>query len=217
MKRRINWSVLFTALVALTLAQPRICDAESATRPETKNREIKKMKTIPPVFGEVFAKVSHWGGVPNADPCLPEQMRNFPYDESRGIFLNAPTKIITNGKYVFPLCGSYIFSQKFLNTIGNEYEELVIVVVNTKTHQSYSTNRINRNLDNVRPKLSGDPSKKYQGTDEELEQLTAGSSFAMDLYYYIPNLPKKPAKYLIYAILGDQKSNVVEVEVVDRE
>lgn len=209
---------MFVALLALMLFQQGVCSEKPATKStEAKKQEVKKMRTIPPVFGEVFAKVSHWGGVPEEGPCLPKQMQNFPYDDSRGIFLNAPTKVITNGKYVLPLCGGYNFSQKFLNSIHSEYEALVIVVVDTKTHQSYSTNRIDGNMDEPRPKLSGDPSRKYQGTDKELEELTAGSSFAMDLYYYISSLPKRPAKYLIYAIFGDQKSNVVEVEVVDHE
>jgi hypothetical protein len=84
--------------------------------------------------------------------------------------------------------------------------------VNRKTHQSYSSNLIDKSQDATYPDDS-----RLEGTEEELEELTEASRFAMDLYHYIPNLTKKPAKYLIYALLGDQKSNVVEVEVVDHE
>lgn len=213
-------SVLFTIGIGIALVgYPELSNgAESA--PGSRKQETKKMRTVPPIFGEVFKDVSPWGGVADPEPCLPAELRvENPFDllKKRGIFLNAPTKVITNGKYVLPVCGSYNFSQKFLNTIRDIDQELVIVAVNTKTHQSYSTNLVNKALDELRPELTGGLSEKWQGTDEQLERLTAGRSFALSLYHYIPELPRKPAKYLIYALLGEQKSNVVEVEVVDRE
>jgi hypothetical protein len=109
------------------------------------------------------------------------------------------------------VCGGYRLSGKFLNQFRNVDKEITIVVVNTASHRSYSTNLIDKSLDATYP----DP-EKIPRTEEELERV-AGGFFDLDLYHYLPDLPKRPAKYLIYALLGDQKSNVVEVEVVDHE
>ena len=54
---------------------------------------------------------------------------------------------------------------------------------------------------------------KAVGTDEELEMNTTTSWFNIDLYNYIHTLPQKPGKYQIYALVGEIKSNVVEVEI----
>lgn len=188
--------------------------AEAGTPPNIQKQENKKMRTIPPVFGQVFEKEGRWGiSIDTARPCLPAEMQDFPLDDrKRGLFIAAPAKVVTNGKYVLPLCGGYHLSKKFLNQFRNVYKELTIVVVDAKSHRSFSTNLIDKSLDAEYPDQS-----ISSGTERELEELTVGGYIAINLYHYIPELPKKPAKYLIYALLGDQKSNVVEVEVVDRE
>lgn len=165
-------------------------------------KEPTKIKTIPSSFETI-----PWNQFKESS-CTPKiDMLN----DERGFLIAAPTKVITYGDYHLPLCGRYVFSKKFLNQFKHINSEMTVVVVDTKTHRSYSSNLRSKTAE-MFPERS-----KAIGTDKELEELTGGSWFNIDVYYFIENLPKHPAKYLIYVMLGDQKSNVVEVEVVDRE
>ena len=155
-----------------------------------------KMKTIPPLFETVQL------GPFEETACSPE-LGGWDY---RGIKLNAPTKVIVNEEYILPLCGSWVFSKKFLNNFNNIDSAIVIVVTDMRTFKSYSSSL-------QRPGLQYPKTGKAVGTDEELETNTTTSWFNIDLYDYIANLPQKPGKFQIYALVGEVKSNVVEVEI----
>lgn len=165
------------------------------------NKQIK-IKTIPSSFESI-----PWNQYSKSS-CTPEIDW---LNGERGFLIAAPTKVITQGQYHLPLCGTYVFSKKFLNKFKHINSELTVVVVDAKTHRSYSSNLTDKSMEVIAER------SKAVGTDEELEKLSGGSWFNIDVYYFIESLPKRPAKYIIYALLGDQKSNVVEVEVVDRE
>lgn len=152
-----------------------------------------KMKTVPPVFETI---VGHIGET----PCTPE-LGGWDY---RGIKLNAPTKVIVIEEFLLPLCGVWQFSDKFLNRFRDYYSMVVIVATDMKTFKSYSGSL---------SKPGQIERRKMVGTDEELENNTSSVSFNIDLYNYIPSLPQKPGKYQIYALVGEVKSNVVEVEI----
>ena len=153
------------------------------------------MKTIPPLFESTLGQVGE-------SACSPP-LGGWDY---RGIKLNAPTKVIISEEFVLPLCGAWKFSHKFLNKFMNTYSAVVIVVTDMKTFKSYSGNL-------QEPWMQYEDAGKAVGTDEELETNTTASRFNIDVYDYIQGLPQKPGKYLIYALVGDVKSNVVEVEV----
>jgi hypothetical protein len=154
------------------------------------------MRTIPPLFETI--QLDRTG----ESPCSPE-LGGWDY---RGIKLNAPTKVIISEEFVLPLCGAWKFSKKFLNKFKNTFSAVAIVVTDMKTFKSYSSNL-------QRPGLQYPEIGKAVGTDEELEINTSSVSFNIDIYDYVRDLPQKPGKYLIYALVGDVKSNVVEVEI----
>jgi hypothetical protein len=154
------------------------------------------MKTIPPLFETIQL------GRMEESACTPP-LGGWDY---RGIKLNAPTKNIIREEFVLPLCGSWQFSDKFINKFKNIHTEIVIVVTDMKTFKSYSGNLRT-------PGFEYKENRKAVGTDEELEENTAASWFNIDIYDYVRDLPQKPGKYLIYALVGDVKSNVVEVEI----
>lgn len=153
-----------------------------------------KMKTIPPLFETVQL------GTPGETACTPK-LGGWDY---RGIKLNAPTKVTVSEEYILPLCGGWQFSDRFLNRFKDYYSMVVIVVTDMKTFKSYSGNLSEPGQMERR---------KMVGTDEELENNTSSVSFNIDLYDYIPSLPQKAGKFQIYALVGEVKSNVVEVEI----
>ena len=155
-----------------------------------------KMKTIPSLFESVQL------GPTEESACSP-QLGGWDY---RGIKLNAPTRVIVTEEYILPLCGGWQFSEKFLNRFRNIFSMVVIVVTDKITFKSYSASL-------RKPGLEYKDKSKSIGTDEELENNTSSVNFNIDLYNYIPDLPQKPGKYQIYALVGEVKSNVVEVEI----
>ncbi len=154
------------------------------------------MKTIPPLFENIPM------GQMSESPCIPE-INDWDY---RGIELNAPSKVIISDEFALPLCGAWQFSYKFINKFRRIHNEIVIVVTDTVTYKSYSGNL-------EKPGYERQDYKKAVGTDEELEMNTASSRFNIDVFDYVRSLPEKTGKYSIYAIIGDVKSNVVEVEL----
>lgn len=154
------------------------------------------MKTIPPLFETI--QLDRTG----KSACSPE-LGGWDY---RGIKLNAPTKVIISDEFVLPLCGGWQFSDKFLNKYKNIHTEVVLVVTDIRTFKPYSGNL-------RKPGFEYKENRKAVGTDQELEENTVTHWFDIDVYDYVQNLPQKPGKYLIYALVGDVKSNVVEVEL----
>ena len=154
------------------------------------------MKTIPSLFETI--QLDRTG----KSACSPE-LGGWDY---RGIKLNAPTKVIISEEFVLPLCGGWQFSNKFINRFRNIFTEIVFVVTDMKTFKSYSGNL-------RKPGFEYEDSQKAVGTDAKLEESGHTSWFNIDVYDYIQDLPQKPGKYLIYALVGDVKSNVVEVEI----
>lgn len=163
------------------------------------------MKTIPPDFEKVDL------GSFKESLCTPQKI--WPPDgRPRGIWIAAPTKVITNGDYQFPLCGSWLLSTKYLNKFRNLELAMTTVVVDAATHKSYSDNFADKQFDMIYYDRT-----PTSGTDEELEDWTEGGWFNIDVFRYVPSLPKRPGKFIVYVLLGEQKSNVVNVEVVDKE
>ena len=154
------------------------------------------MKTIPPLFETI--QLDRTG----ESLCSPK-LGGWDY---RGIKLNAPTKVIISEEFVLPLCGGWQFSYKFLNKFKNTDSAVVIVVTDVKAYKSYSSNL-------QKPGMHYPETRKAIGTDQELEENTVAEWFDIDVYDYVRDLPQKPGKHLIYALVGDVKSNVVEVEI----
>lgn len=156
----------------------------------------KSMKTIPSSFENISL------GNKSESSCSPK-IESWGF---RGILLNSPEKVLISSEFVIPLCGSHQLSELFINKFKRYDHEIVIVVTDTKSYKSYSGKL-------SKPGFKTEEYTKAIGSDEELERNTAGGWFNIDVYDYVRSLPEKEGKYLIYATIGDFKSNVVEVEV----
>lgn len=156
----------------------------------------KTMKTIPEKFESIKL------GDIEKNSCIPE------IDEwdFRGIEISSPSRVAVNEEFVFPLCGIWQFSYAFINKFKQVDKEIVIVIIDMETFESYSGNL-------QRPGSKSEDYRKSVGTDEELEMNTASGWFTIDVYDYVRSLPEKAGRYSIYTIVGDVKSNVVEVVI----
>lgn len=123
-----------------------------------------KMKTIPPHFETIQL------GASGETACSP----NLGGWDYCGIELNAPSKVIVTEEYIFPLCGGWTFSYKFINKFKNIYTEIVLVVTDLNSFKSYSGGL-------RKPGLEYEPNRKAIGTDQELEENTVSHWFNVDL------------------------------------
>lgn len=155
------------------------------------------MKTVPPVFENIPL------GRMEPSECTPDVLSDWDY---RGIKLNAPEKVIVSEVFVLPLCGAWQFSYKFLNRFDNVFSMVQFVVTDKEDFKSYSGSL-------MKPGLNYQKRITSIGTDEQLQNRTSSVSFNIDVYDYVVNLPQKPGTYLIYALVGDIKSNVVEIKI----
>lgn len=163
-----------------------------------------KMKTVPSIY-EKISEFEPFG----PSECSPNTFWP-PRDEDkdkRGIWISGPEKIIANGDYRLPLCGKWTFNTNYLDGFRNILLDMTMVVVDRQSHQSYSDNFSDKKfgLDYI--------DERGDGTSNDV----ISGFFNVDIYEYIPSLPKKTGYYMIYVILGDKKSNVIEVKIVDNE
>jgi len=156
----------------------------------------KPMKTIPSNFESVPL------GNKSESTCSPK-IESWDF---RGIILNSPKKIRISDEFILPLCGTHQLSELFINKFKKYDHEIVIVVTDTSTYKSYSGKL-------SKPGFKSEDYAKAIGSDEELERNTVGGWFNIDVFDYVKSLPEKEGKYIIYATIGDLKSNVVEVEI----
>lgn len=133
-------------------------------------------------------------------PCSPAIEQDF-----AGIEIRSPEVIFIDADMFFPVCGSYRFLASFINRFDCLSFEMALVAVNASSHKSY--------IGNLRF-LDYEPStRKYNENEEGFEEKTAAGWFNSDLYFYIEDLPRIPAIYHVFAIIGEFKSNVVTVQV----
>jgi len=137
-------------------------------------------------------------------------------NEFRGIKINAPTEITMMEDYSFPVCGSYHFTEEFFKKFRSLENEIVIVVVDLKTHKSYSSNLLKKDFEPaiLDDKENIEDEEVNIENEEEFEDVSISSWFNIDLFRYIEDLPRYATTFIVYATIGDFKSNVVTVKVV---
>lgn len=127
-------------------------------------------------------------------------------EEFSGIKIQGPEKVFLGENMILPVCGTWQFNGEFINQFDSLEYEITLVAVNMKTHQPYSTNMLE---DGFQPSIR----KKYLGSPEELQDISRTGWFNADLFFYIPELPREETQYTIYALIGDVKSNSIQVDV----
>lgn len=127
-------------------------------------------------------------------------------EDFRGVTLAAPTRVILADGVTFPVCGTYRVSGRFFNRFSSFVNEIVVVAVDTSTHAPRVMNLLQQGFDPV--KTGFDPSAP------DFEQIVVTGWFNVDLFTWMPSLPRGPGRYTVFATVGDVVSNVVTVEIV---
>jgi hypothetical protein len=133
-------------------------------------------------------------------PCSPAIDQEFV-----GIEIRSPQVIFIDADMSFPVCGSYRFHASFFNRFECLSFEMALVAVNASSHIPY--------IGNLRFLDYETSTRKYNENEEGFVEKTAGGWFNSDLYFFIEDLPRVPAVYHVFAIIGECKSNVVTIQV----
>lgn len=132
--------------------------------------------------------------------CSPEM------DEAaRGLRLAAPARVTLGPDAPLPVAGAYQVGARFLNRFHSMKNEITVVVVDAATHAPRSTNLLRQ--DHEAAPSGFDPA------DPDLDAIVVTGYFNLDLFRWIDDLPRSPARYHVFATLGDIVSNVVTIEL----
>jgi hypothetical protein len=133
--------------------------------------------------------------------CSPELA-----DAFRGLSLAAPERVTLSDQGPLPIAGAYQVGARFLNRFRSMANEITVVAVDAATHEPRSTNLV-----------EGDAEAKPSGidpSDPDLDKIVLSGFFNLDLFHWMEGLPRRPARYHVFATVGDAVSNVVTIELV---
>jgi hypothetical protein len=184
------------------------CSSQQASRKET-----AKMIVDPATFVRIPLNTM------KESPCSPQVDEDF-----RGSVIAAPDSIDLAGPWheavginkprpVLPVCGTIQYTAatdaRFLSTM----DQILLVAVDARTHVSYVSNLEDKGGES-------DPRMFTRPTPEQLEEWknrVYTSFFNANAFYYLEDLPAAPARYHIFAVVGDIVSNMKTVEVTARK
>lgn len=107
------------------------------------------------------------------------------------------------------VCGTASFEYSFLGLGGEVQEQILLVAVDAATHETYSGKL--PGIENAVP-----PPDDLPVSDADTEGLIVETYFNPNLVEAL-GLPERPAEYLVYAALGEVKSNTVRIRVQERD
>lgn len=135
----------------------------------------------------------------------------------QGIVIHAPATVLyrpgepVEGSEAFAdvrVCGTCCVSYSYLGLDGEVTAEILLVAVEAKTQQTWSGKMVPIRNPEPRPgNLGGEP--------VETEGMLIESYFNPNLVETL-DLPETPAEYIVYAVLGQYKSNTVRIRVEKR-
>lgn len=148
-----------------------------------------------------FENVEYGSG---PSPCSPK----FEFDE-RGVKIAMPDRFEFSGaaggdRSKLPLCISIQFDALYLSRFEFVFRALKVVVVDDERQEVFNGG-VWRDRHYV-------PLQPSPHSPEKLAGIISGRWRNVDLLEFIP-LPRRPAKYHIYALLEEHKSNVVTLQV----
>ncbi len=141
----------------------------------------------------------------------------FEKTDEMGIIINAPEAIYLNEQNRGPfssgfadiiVCGACKFKYDTLGLNGDFIREILFVAVDTKTNENYSGK--------VTPVFAGlpggSPFDGNQKMNDEYKDHVITQYFNPNLARILA-LPEREAEYIIYATLGEYKSNVIKITI----
>lgn len=132
--------------------------------------------------------------------CSPEAEGDF-----RGLCIAAPASIALDPTARFPLCGTYRVSAAFLNRFESMANEIVVVAVDARRHVPYATHLLPEGFEPAPSHID----ERQKGFD----RVVLTGWFNIDLYRWLPGLPRGAARYHVFATIAELVSNVVDVEI----
>lgn len=152
-------------------------------------------------------------GLMDWNACSPA----FDDPETQGLVIHAPAEVIydpdqpdeATGAFAdVRLCGTCNVDYSYLGLRGEVTEEILLVVVDASTHETWSGK--------MEPILNPEERPDDLGGEAgPTEGLLVESYFNPNLAETL-DLPARPAEYIVYATLGDYKSNTVRIQVKER-
>jgi hypothetical protein len=132
-------------------------------------------------------------------------------EDFRGLAIRAPSSITLGGRLTFPVCGIYQVTAAFLGRFESMENQIVIVAVDAKEHIPRSTNLL---PEGFTPGSSGGGPGSSDEPAQRLERTILKGWFNVDLFRFLPDLPRDAATYHVFSTVGDVSSNVVTVSLV---
>jgi hypothetical protein len=151
------------------------------------------MAIDPPVFGSVET------GTFEPSPCSP------PAPDGREALVIAAPRSVGGEADALPVCGVYRVLGTRYAAHGSLPNEIVLVAVDVADHVPRSGNLSKRDFEPEPAVLDT--------TDPDLAATWFTGWFNVDLFEILPDLPRTPGKYRVFATIGDLKSAPLEVEV----
>lgn len=156
--------------------------------------------------------------------CSPKLKDKF-FSSFSGLLINMPKKVVwpagvslsdypvgpsgdTHGPLRLMVAGLARFSYSMLNASDDISDEVLIVAVNQQSAVTYSGKMPKPDFLDIPPPSADDPDMMLS---EEDKNTLLTSHFNFDLVRDI-GIPIESANYIVYAILGEHKSNIITVE-----
>ncbi len=184
--RPINYLLIFKYCILISLISN--CDARKGSSNMERNCDFFNIEI----------------NVKKETACSPVVDENF-----RGIRIAAPERIELNEDVPFVLCGTMQLDRRYeflFNSVTNEW---TIVIENVKEKKVWSCNLL-------RPGFKPSRKNPNMTIDDIHPEEVATSFFNIDLFSYIPDMPRLAGEYIIYATLGDYTSNSVIVKLEEK-
>lgn len=128
-------------------------------------------------------------------------------DDFRGLKLEAPTRVTLGADTPLPIAGAYQVSPRFVNRFQSMDSEIVVVAVDATTHAPFSTNLLEEDAEPT--------PTAFDLSEPGIDSTMLTGYFNLDLFTWMKELPRRPARYHVFATVGDVVSNVVTIEVTE--
>jgi len=195
---------LFT-LVALVGVGCHSCSSQKASRKEAVTMPVNTVN-----FSGIKLNTK------KESPCSPkvdEDFRGLVIATPDGVDLAEPWQDAVGSdtaRPVLPVCGTIQLSgdttAKFLSLTN----QILLVAVDTRTHVSYVSNLLQKGMT---AQLAIRPTPEQM---EDAKDRVDTFFFNANAFHYLEDLPAAPARYHVFALLGDIVSNLRTVEVVGK-
>lgn len=135
-------------------------------------------------------------------------------DDFRGIRIAMPSRVAVADLERIPVCGTWALSHDRLERYGPVVDDLVFLVRDRDTHQSYTGNfRMHEDPgDPADPEPAGPDADGEDSPEIAPDEITSKGWFNYNLGR-VWKAPLRPARYRMVVVLDDLESNAVDFEV----